>query len=219
VNRSRRIAEARQRSEALRRSETLRQSDLSELDRLAHSHPFGKPDPFGKPRRVHEPRDGNDPFGESDPFAQSGPFGQSETTIPKGRELTGEELSWFEKERAQWVRARRWQRVVSEAVAQVGLRFNEWLVLVATLELTRAKQDAVSQNEVCRALELTRMQVSIAMGTLAELGLVDRGPDVDGFMWRVFVTKAGEARMADTHPLVFDAAKSAPSRTIKRRKG
>jgi DNA-binding MarR family transcriptional regulator len=124
-------------------------------------------------------------------------------------ELTQEALRWLASETAQWVRARRWQLVVTEAVAQAGLRFNEWLVLVATLELTRAKQDAVSQNEVCRALGLTRMQVAVAMRAIDDLGLVSRGIDMDGFMWRVFVTQKGEARVAETRLRVLCAAQSA----------
>ncbi len=138
---------------------------------------------------------------------------QNELTNRVQNQLTTRGLSWLESETAQWVRAMRWQRIVTAAVAEVGLRFNEWLVLVTTLELTRAKQDAVSQSDVCRALGLTRMQVSTAMGALAEIGLVDRGPDVDGWMWRVFVTKEGEARIAETRARVVDAARYPPPRS------
>ncbi len=113
-------------------------------------------------------------------------------------EPTDEALGGLENETAQWVRARRWQLSVTRAVAQFGLRFNEWLVLVTTLKLTRAKQDAVSQNDVCRAIGLTRMQVAVAMRRIDNLGLVSRGPDVDGFMWRVFVTNEGRALVSET---------------------
>jgi len=126
----------------------------------------------------------------------------------RDREPTNEELRWLASEAAQWVRARRWQRLVTGAVAQAGLHFNEWLVLSATDELTTAKHDAVSQNEVARALELTRMQVSRAMGTLSDYGLVDRGPDMSIYMlWRVIVTRAGRARLAAARKLVSDAAR------------
>ncbi len=114
-----------------------------------------------------------------------------------------EALGGLESEIAQWVGARRWQLSVTRKVAQVGLRFNEWLVLVTTLKLTRAKQDAVSQNDVCRAIGLTRMQVAVAMRRIDNLGLVSRGPDVDGFMWRVFVTKKGQALVSETNAQVL----------------
>ena len=122
-------------------------------------------------------------------------------------------VSWLECETAQWVRAMRWQRTVTGAVARVGLRFTEWLVLVTTLELIRANQDAVCQSDVCRALGLTRVRVSVAMCALAEKGLVDRGPDVDGWMWRVFVTKQGETRIAEARAGIVAAANYPPPRS------
>lgn len=128
-------------------------------------------------------------------------------------ELSPDERGGFESETAQWVRAMRWQRTVTAAVTQAGLRFKEWLVLVTTLELIRAKRDAVSQSDVCRALGLTRVQVSVAMCALAENGLVDRAPDADGWMWRVFVTEKGEALIAEASARIVHAQHSPPPRS------
>ena len=127
-------------------------------------------------------------------------------------EQSDRERGWLESGTAQWIRAMRWQRTVTAAVAPIGLKFNEWLVLATTLQLTRDKGDAVSQSDVCRALGLTRMQVSAAMRALADAGLVDRGPDEDGWMWRVFVTRKGEARVGEARARAMDAAQLPPPR-------
>lgn len=127
-------------------------------------------------------------------------------------EQTGDEPATIARAIRQWLDAMAWQRSVTAAVAQIGLKFNEWLVLGATLELTRTKRDAVSQSDVCRALGLTRMQVSVAMCALADAGLVDRGPDADGLMWRVLVTKKGQAQLAESRTRVTEAARYPPPR-------
>jgi DNA-binding IclR family transcriptional regulator len=52
--------------------------------------------------------------------------------------------------------------------------------------------DAVSQAQVARRSGLEKMTVSRAMRALERVGWVDRGPDMAGPAWRVWVLEGGE---------------------------
>jgi DNA-binding MarR family transcriptional regulator len=85
----------------------------------------------------------------------------------------------------------RWRRDVERALAPVGLTFTQWLVLEATADLVREIDDAVSQAEVARRTEIDKMTTSQVMKTLESKGLVDRGPDLTGRAYRIWVTTRG----------------------------
>lgn len=94
--------------------------------------------------------------------------------------------------RCAWVAAQRWQAMVERELGRLGLTFREWLVLEATEELINELCDAVSQEAVAGRTELNKMNVSRVMKTLESKGLVDRGPDLTGGAYRVFLTLLGE---------------------------
>lgn len=93
--------------------------------------------------------------------------------------------------RCAWLAARRWQAIVERELNRFGLTFSEWLVLEAAEELINERCDAVSQEAVAGRTELNKMTVSHVMKTLESKGLVDRGPDLTGRAYRVFLTALG----------------------------
>lgn len=91
-----------------------------------------------------------------------------------------------------YFRAWRWRRAVESELRSLELTFTQWLVLDATSRAIATERDAVSQSDVARTCELDRMTVSQVMKTLAERGLVDRGPSAEGPAYRIFLTQRGE---------------------------
>ncbi len=89
-------------------------------------------------------------------------------------------LSATEARKARWFAAMRWRRQVEALLAGVGVTFTQWLVLDALRELIAAMEDAVSQNDVARRLELDRVTVSEVMRALERKQLVSRGIDITG---------------------------------------
>jgi DNA-binding MarR family transcriptional regulator len=89
--------------------------------------------------------------------------------------------------RARWLAAMRWRRALEVVLTPVGLTFTQWLVLEAIRELIDEAEDAVSQNQIAARLELDRTTISQVMRTLERKGLVDRGIDLTGRAWRVFL--------------------------------
>ncbi len=93
--------------------------------------------------------------------------------------------------REAYLAAWRWRRGLEAELRPLGLTFTQWFVLEATDELVRDNGDAVSQSAVAGRAELDRATTSQVMTALAKLGLVDRGPDMDGPAYRVIVTNQG----------------------------
>lgn len=91
-----------------------------------------------------------------------------------------------------YFRAFRWRRAVEGELRPLGLTFTQWLILDATARAIESERDAVNQSDVARACELDRMTVSQVMKTLAERGLVDRGPSAEGPAYRIFLTQRAE---------------------------
>jgi DNA-binding MarR family transcriptional regulator len=91
----------------------------------------------------------------------------------------------------RYLAAWRWRRAVEAELKPLGLTFTQWLVLGATAALIRESKDAVNQNEVAARTELDRMTVSQVMTTLEDLGHVDRGPDMIGRGYRIWITSSG----------------------------
>lgn len=95
--------------------------------------------------------------------------------------------------REQWRAAMRWRRAVEAALGGVGLTFTQWLLLDATRELIAETGDAVNQNEIARRVELDRSTVCPVMRALEQMQLVDRGGDLTGRAWRIFLTARGRS--------------------------
>jgi DNA-binding MarR family transcriptional regulator len=115
-----------------------------------------------------------------------------------------------------YLTAWRWRRAVEGALRSVGLTFTQWLVLGATHALIRESKDAVNQNAVAARAELDRMTVSQVMTALAKLGHVDRGPDLIGRGYRIWVTASGRRAVVLANRRV-DAAGEAWTREERRR--
>jgi DNA-binding MarR family transcriptional regulator len=104
-----------------------------------------------------------------------------------------------------WRAAKRWRRVIEDALAGFDLTLAQWLVLDALAKEIAAQSDAVSQATVARRLEMDRVTVSQVTRLLDRRGLVSRGPDLTGPGLRIWVTAAGERLLAQGRPQ-FDAA-------------
>lgn len=92
----------------------------------------------------------------------------------------------------RYLAAWRWRRAVEGELRRLGLTFTQWLVLGAVDTLIREAKDAVNQNAVAGRTELDRSTVSQVMVTLEKLGHVDRGPDLGGPGYRIWVTPSGQ---------------------------
>jgi DNA-binding MarR family transcriptional regulator len=91
-------------------------------------------------------------------------------------------------------------------LSSIGISFTEWLVLDATWALVDRTGDAVSENEVGRALELDAMTIWHAMAVLEHGGLVHRGCSMSGKSWRVFVTRKGADLLRAVKPALEQAS-------------
>jgi DNA-binding MarR family transcriptional regulator len=76
------------------------------------------------------------------------------------------------------------------------LTFAQWLVLESTYGLIVETGDATNQAAVAVRMELDKMTVSQVMTTLDERGLVDRGPDLTGRAYRIWVTSSGQRALS-----------------------
>ena len=119
------------------------------------------------------------------------------------RELTELQL---ELKKRQWLAALRWRERMKTYLSSMGISFTEWLVLDATWSLVDRTGDAVSQNEVGRALELDAMSIWHAMAVLEHRGLVHRGCSMSGKSWRVFVTRRGADLLRAVKPALEQAS-------------
>ena len=99
---------------------------------------------------------------------------------------------------ALWMQATRARQQAEATLRAHGLSFPLWWVLYVTEELIRETSDAVSQRAVSRRTELDKATVSYLMGELARRSLVDRGPEFGGTSYRIWVTKEGEALLAQS---------------------
>jgi DNA-binding MarR family transcriptional regulator len=89
----------------------------------------------------------------------------------------------------------RWRRAVERELASVELTLTQWFVLEATAAIERETGDATNQSAVAARADLDRMTTSQVMSALSRRGLVDRGPDMCGRGYRIFVTPAGLAAL------------------------
>ena len=85
-----------------------------------------------------------------------------------------------------------WRREVERELVDLKITFAQWTVLETARELIESTEDAVSQNDVASRAEIDRMTVSQVMKNLSNADLVDRGPDMDGRAYRIWLTKKGE---------------------------
>lgn len=92
--------------------------------------------------------------------------------------------------RGRWREARQFQTRAQKALR--GYAFFEWLLLEALQELLHETGDAVSQIQIAERAGLTKMLTSYWMSDMAERGLVDRGPALDGRSYRIILSKLGE---------------------------
>jgi DNA-binding MarR family transcriptional regulator len=111
-----------------------------------------------------------------------------------------------EQAREGYLAAWRWRRRVEAALRDVGLTFTQWLVLDAAERAIEAQRDAVNQSDVARTTELDRMTVSQVMRTLADLGMVDRGPSASGPAYRIFLTRKGKHLLREAEASIRTAS-------------
>jgi DNA-binding MarR family transcriptional regulator len=111
-------------------------------------------------------------------------------------------FSGTEAQKARWFAAMRWRRHVESVLAVLGITFTQWLVLDALRELVAETEDAVSQNDVARRLELDRVTISGVMRTLERKWLVSRGIDITGRAWRVFLTDEADSLLREFAPAI-----------------
>lgn len=91
-----------------------------------------------------------------------------------------------------WRVAGRWRRQVNAELTPLGLTLVQWSILEETHRLIVDTGDAVSQMAVASGLEMDKMTLSHAMRALQRRGLVDRGPDLTGPAYRIWLTSEGE---------------------------
>jgi DNA-binding MarR family transcriptional regulator len=73
------------------------------------------------------------------------------------------------------------------------LTLAQWLVLDASDRLICESNDAVSQIQVARRLEMNKTTVCQVMQTLERRGLVDQAPQFRGTAYRIYLTEAGKS--------------------------
>lgn len=91
--------------------------------------------------------------------------------------------------RQRWRDARQFQTRAQNALK--GYAFFEWLLLEALQELLDETGDAVSQIQIAERAGLTKMLTSYWMSDMADRGLVDRGPALDGRSYRIIMSTLG----------------------------
>ena len=96
--------------------------------------------------------------------------------------------------RQRWRQSRQFQTRAQKALG--GYAFFEWLLLEALQELLDETGDAVSQIQVAERAGLTKMLTSYWMSDMAERGLVDRGPALDGRSYRIIMGELGKRVLA-----------------------
>jgi DNA-binding MarR family transcriptional regulator len=115
-----------------------------------------------------------------------------------------------ELKKRQWLSALRWRQRMKTCLASSGIGFTEWLVLDATWSLVDRTGDAVSENEVAKALELDAMTIWHALAVLDHRELVSRGCSMSGKAWRLFVTGKGADLLRAVKPVVERASALSP---------
>lgn len=112
----------------------------------------------------------------------------------KGGESSGDggEQTAGEEAIERWLVALRWRRGVERALAPLRLTLAQWLVLDALARLIRETNDAVSQSQVARHLEMDRATVCQVMQRLERRGLVDQAPEFEGPAYRIYLTDVGK---------------------------
>jgi DNA-binding MarR family transcriptional regulator len=93
----------------------------------------------------------------------------------------------------QWLAAQRWRRRAERALAPLQLTLPEWLILDASAWLIGESNDAVSQIQVGRQLEMDKATLSRVMQRLERRGLVDQAPQFRGTAYRIYLTEAGKS--------------------------
>ena len=94
--------------------------------------------------------------------------------------------------RRLWREARLFQEQAQALLADEMVPFVEWLLLETLRELSEEERGPVSQVRVAKRTGLSEGVVSYWMAAMTEFGVVDRGPDMDGRMWRVLLTDLGK---------------------------
>jgi DNA-binding MarR family transcriptional regulator len=94
--------------------------------------------------------------------------------------------------------AARMRRAVQAELRGHGISFALWWALSVTDALVRESRDAVSQQAIALATDLSRSTVSYLMRVLSDRALVDRGPDAFDCAYRVLTTNKGRALLAAT---------------------
>jgi DNA-binding MarR family transcriptional regulator len=96
------------------------------------------------------------------------------------------------------MQAARVRRAVEAELRAHGISFALWWALSVTDSLVRESHDAVSQQAVALATELSRSTISYLMKVLSDRALIDRGPDGFDCGYRVRPTGKGRALLAAT---------------------
>lgn len=112
-----------------------------------------------------------------------------------------------------WHLAQHWCCRVNAELEPLGLTLAHWRVLDGTRRLIAGSGDAVSQTAVALHTQMDRMAMSRAMSTLAQRGLVDRGPDLISAAYRIWLTPRGERAREQAGVLVEAASRAVLGRS------
>jgi DNA-binding MarR family transcriptional regulator len=112
-----------------------------------------------------------------------------------GRALSSErhELSAGDEGIQRWLAGVRWRRRVERALKPLKLTLAQWRVLDAMARLIRESDDAVSQIQVARHIQMEKTTLCRVMRCLERRGLVDQAPEFSGTAYRIFLTEMGES--------------------------
>jgi DNA-binding MarR family transcriptional regulator len=104
---------------------------------------------------------------------------------------------------AVWLHGVRFHRAAQRSLQKHGISFSQWRVLLATDRLQREYDDAMSQIEVARRLEMDEGTVSVAMRKLLRAGLVDVAPAFWSTLNRVLITTRGRELLDSTRQFIL----------------
>lgn len=131
----------------------------------------------------------------SGPSVACGAGGVQKCNSGMGRELSVDlhQISAGDEGIQRWLAGVRWQRRAERALKPLKLTFAQWLVLDAMARLIRQSNDAVSQIQVARHLQMGAPTLCRVMQWLDRAGLVDQAPAFPGPENRIFLTAIGES--------------------------
>ena len=92
----------------------------------------------------------------------------------------------------RWLAGERWRLRVERALRPSKVTFSQWRVLDALARLIDETNDAVSQIQVARHLQMGKTTLCGVLQRLERRGLVDQAPAFSSTANRIFLTEVGK---------------------------